>query len=117
MKKASYVLWGLVLMVAGVILALKVFGITNVDVFFDGWWTVFIIIPCTVGLFTEQKKIGNLMGIGLGVFMLLCCQDILSWKLLVPAILVVIGLKLVLTGLIAKKEEAPSCDPGKGEND
>ena len=107
MKKASSVLWGIVLIAAGVIWALNAFNVTNVDVFFDGWWTLFIIIPCVSGLFTEREKTGNIIGIVIGVFLLLCCQDILSfsmlWKLLVPAIIVVIGLKMVLTGLFGNK--------------
>lgn len=108
MKKLSYILWGIVLMAVGVILALKMFGITNADIFFDGWWTLFIIIPSAVGLFTETKKTGSILGIALGVFMLLCCQEVLSWKLLAPAIFVVLGLKLALTGLMGNKEEKPS---------
>ena len=107
MKKLSYLLWGIVLIAAGVVLALRIFGITNADIFFDGWWTLFIIIPSAVGLFTEKKKTGSIIGIALGVFMLLCCQEVLSWKLLAPAALVVLGLKLTLTGLLGSKEEKP----------
>lgn len=107
MKKASSVLWGIVLIAAGVVLALNVFNITDIDIFFDGWWTLFIIVPCAIGLFTEREKTGNIIGIVIGVFLLLCCQDILSfsmlWKLLVPAIIVIVGLKMVLTGLFGNK--------------
>ena len=107
MRKLSSVLWGIVLIAAGVILALNVFNITNIDVFFDGWWTLFIIVPCAIGLFTEREKTGNIIGIVIGVFLLLCCQDILSfsmlWKLLVPAIIVIIGLKLIFVGLFGNK--------------
>lgn len=107
MKRTSSVLWGLVFITAGVIWALNEFNITNIDVFFNGWWTLFIIVPCVSGLFTEREKTGNIIGIVIGVFLLLCCQDILSfsmlWKLLVPAIVVVIGLKMVLTGLFGNK--------------
>ncbi len=107
MNKTSRVLWGIVLIAAGVILALNVLGITNIDIFFDGWWTLFIIVPCGIGLVTEREKTGNLIGVLIGVFLLLCCWDILSftmlWKLLVPAIIVIIGLKLVFTGLFGNK--------------
>ena len=107
MKKASSVLWGIVLIAAGVVLALNVFNITDIDIFFDGWWTLFIIVPCAIGLFTEREKTDNIIGIAIGVFLLLCCQDILSfsmfWKLLVPAIIVIVGLKMVLTGLFGNK--------------
>lgn len=107
MKKTSSILWGIILVVAGVVFALNALNITDIDVFFDGWWTLFIIVPCAIGLFTEREKTGNLIGIAIGVFLLLCCQDILSfsmlWKLLVPAIIVIIGLKMVLTGLFGNK--------------
>ncbi len=107
MKKASSILWGIVLIAAGVIWALNEFNITNIDAFFDGWWTLFIIVPCGIGLFTEREKTGNIIGIVIGVFLLLCCQDILSfsmlWKLLIPAIIVIVGLKMVLAGLFGNK--------------
>ncbi|MBQ3541987.1 MAG: hypothetical protein IJA45_02555 [Oscillospiraceae bacterium] len=107
MKKASRVLWGIVLIAAGVILALNVFNITDINIFFDGWWTLFIIVPCGIGLFTEREKTGNIIGVVIGVFLLLCCQDILSfsmlWKLLVPAVIVIVGVKMVLNGLFGNK--------------
>ena len=107
MKKISSVIWGIVLIAAGALFALNALNITNIDIFFDGWWTLFIIVPCVVGLFTEREKTGNIIGIAVGVFLLLCCQDILSfsmlWKLLVPAIIVIVGLKMVFTGLFGNK--------------
>lgn len=107
MKKISNVLWGIVLIAAGALFALNALEITNIDVFFDGWWTLFIIVPCAVGLFTEREKMGNIIGIAVGVVLLLCCQDVLSfsvmWKLAVPAIIVIIGLKMVLSGLLGNK--------------
>ncbi len=107
MKKFSSVIWGIVLIAVGAIFALNALNITNIDVFFDGWWTLFIIVPCAVGLFTDREKTGNIIGLAIGVFLLLCCQDILSfsmlWKLLVPAIIVLIGLKLIFNGLFGNK--------------
>lgn len=107
MKKASNIVWGLVLVAAGVIFSLNALNVTDIDLFFDGWWTLFIIIPCTVGLFTEREKTGNIIGIAVGVFLLLCCQNILSfstfWKLLVPAVIVIIGLKMIFKGVFGSK--------------
>jgi len=76
MKKLSSVIWGIVLIAGGAIFALNALNITNIDIFFDGWWTLFIIVPCAVGLFTEREKTGNIIGIAVGIFLLLCCQDI-----------------------------------------
>jgi len=107
MKKLSSVIWGIVLIAGGAIFALNALNITNIDIFFDGWWTLFIIVPCAVGLFTEREKTGNIIGVAVGVFLLLCCQGVLSfsmlWKLLVPAIVVIIGLKMVFTGIFGNK--------------
>lgn len=107
MKKVSSILWGVVFIAAGVIFALNALKITDIEIFFDGWWTLFIIVPCTVGLFTEREKTGNIIGIAVGVFLLLCCRDVLSfsilWKLLVPAIIVIVGAKMVFTGFFCNK--------------
>ena len=107
MKKISSVIWGIVLIAVGAVFALNALNVTNIDVFFDGWWTLFIIVPCAVGLFTEREKTGNIIGIAIGVFLLLCCQGVLSfsmlWKLLVPVIIVIIGIKMVFTGLFGNK--------------
>lgn len=107
MRKVSNVIWGIVLVAVGVFIALNAMGVINVDIFFDGWWTVFIIIPCGIGLVTEREKTGNLIGLICGVFLLLCCLDVLSfsllWKLLVPAIVVIIGLKLIFNAIFGSK--------------
>ena len=107
MKKMGNVFWGILLVIAGVTLALNKLDILEINIFFDGWWTLFIIIPCAVGLFTEREKTGNVIGVIIGVCLLLCCRDILSfhmlWELLVPAIIVILGLKLVLSGLLGNK--------------
>lgn len=107
MKKYSNVLWGIVLIAAGVLFALKALGLTDFNVFFDGWWTLFIIIPCTIGLFTSHEKTGNIIGVLIGVFLLLCCRDVMSfeilWKLMIPAIIIIIGLKLILGAVFGNK--------------
>ena len=107
MKKFRSILWGLVFIAVGVIIALKVLNIVDVEIFFDGWWTLLIIVPCFIGIFTEQNKFGNILGVGIGVFLLLCCQDILEfsmlWKLGVPVLLVVIGVKMIFGGIFKNK--------------
>lgn len=107
MKKISKILWGVAFIVVGVIFALNAFGITDIDLFFDGWWTLFIIIPCFIGLFSEREKIGNIIGLAVGVFLLLCCQNVLDfdmlWKIAAPAIIVLIGLKLIFGAVFGDK--------------
>ena len=48
MKNITKILWGTALIAVGGIIALNAFGITDIELFFDGWWTLFIIVPCLV---------------------------------------------------------------------
>ena len=106
MKRVNGILWGIVLVGVGIVLGLNAFG-ANIRIFFDGWWTLFIIVPCAIGLFTDYDKTGHLIGLCVGVFLLLCCQGILDfgllWKLLVPAIIVLIGVKMIFGGVFGKQ--------------
>ena len=107
MKKFGNVLWGIVLIVIGLIIGGNALGITNINIFFDGWWTLFIIIPCFIGIFKENEKTGNLIGLLIGVALLLACQDVLDfdliWKLAFPAILVAIGLSIIFKDALGGK--------------
>lgn len=99
MKNLKSIIWGLVLITLGIIIGLNAFEIINVDIFFDGWWTLFIIVPCFIGLFKEREKTGNIIGLLIGIALLLCCQDILDfdmiWKLALPVVLIIIGISFI----------------------
>ena len=106
----SSIIWGIILVAVGVIYALNSLEITNINIFFKGWWTLFIIVPCTVSLFTDrylENVAGNLCGIAVGVFFLLCARGILQysmiWKLLLPAFIVIAGLKMLFGGIFSRK--------------
>ena len=107
MKKGSSIVWGLILIIAGVVVALNVLKITDIDIFFEGWWTLFIIVPCAIGLFNKDDKTGNIIGLVIGICLFLGCRDILNfdliWKLLVPFIIVCIGLRMILKGVLGDK--------------
>lgn len=107
MKKFGNVLWGIVLIVIGLIIGGNALGITNINIFFDGWWTLFIIIPCFIGIFKDNEKTGNLVGLLIGVALLLGCQNVLDfdliWKLAFPTILVIIGLSIIFKDTLGGK--------------
>ena len=56
MRTFKNILWGLVLIVLGILLGGKALGLWNINVFFKGWWTLFIIVPSFIGLFDEDDK-------------------------------------------------------------
>ncbi|NMA18472.1 MAG: cell wall-active antibiotics response protein [Clostridiaceae bacterium] len=95
----SRILWGVALVAIGAIFALNALGITDINIFFRGWWTLFIIIPSVIGLFSRQGKFVSLIGLVIGVTLLLSAQDIIDfallWKLAIPIIIILIGLKMI----------------------
>lgn len=119
MKNLKNILWGLVLVGVGVIFSLNALELTDFDLFFDGWWTLFLIIPCTIGLFSGQSRIFNISGLFIGVVALLACQDLIDikviWKLLVPALLIIVGISLIFKDNLSKgiKEKIRSINQKK----
>ena len=108
MKKTTSILWGCVLVALGVILGINALGIARIDIFFPGWWTLFIIVPCAISLFgNDTDKTGDLIGIVIGVCLLLASQGIIRfdvlWKLLLPAILIMIGLSIIFKDALKGK--------------
>ncbi len=109
MEKINKVLWGVFFIVIGVIIGTNALGITNINMFFKGWWTLIIIVPCFVGLFSNENegKIGNLVGILIGVGLLLSANGLISFdlimKMILPLILVAIGLSLIFNETIKSK--------------
>lgn len=107
MKKLTGIIWGIVLVVVGVVFALNSLGIADINIFFDGWWTLFIIVPCAIDLFSKHEKLGNIIGLGIGVYLLLWRQGILRidllWKLAVPAIVIVFGVRLLWKSIYSSK--------------
>ncbi len=107
MKKISSILWGLVFIVVGLIIGFNAMGITNINIFFKGWWTLFIIVPSFIDLFKNESKIWNIIWLVIGVVLLLCTRDILSFsiigKLIFPFILVMLGLSFIFKDLFHAK--------------
>ncbi len=107
MQRLSNLLWGLVLVVLGVVFGLNILGVTDIDVFFPGWWTLIIIVPCFINLFIDKNKVPNLIGVLFGVCLLLACQGILDfelvWKMVVPVGLVIAGLAIIFHGASGSK--------------
>ena len=107
MNRISNILWGFVLIIIGVIFGLNALNIADINIFFDGWWTLFIIVPCFIDLFKNESKTGNIIGLIIGVALLLSCRGILDsgmiFKLMVPFILVCIGLSIIFKDSLNKK--------------
>ena len=101
MKDLSRILWGIVLVLLGIIWGLNATGVTNIDIFFDGWWTLFIIVPSAISLVNPKNngKVSSVICLVIGIFLLLGSLNVFDfdilWEILLPAIVVIIGLSLI----------------------
>lgn len=107
MRNIKNITWGVVFVLAGVLIVLNGFGVVDFKLFFDGWWTLLIIVPCLNGLLFDRDKLGNLTGLLLGVLLLLWRQNILPSKAIgisiSGAILVYCGIRMIWGGFRKKK--------------
>ena len=107
MKNCKNIILGIILIVVGVWFGLYATGVVKVNLLFDGWWTLFIIVPSFLGLFDEDGRTGSLIGLFVGILLLLSCQDVLNFdivlKLIVPCVLIVTGLSFIFKGKIKTK--------------
>lgn len=101
MKDLSRILWGIVLVLLGIIWGLNATDVTNIDIFFDGWWTLFIIVPSAISLVNPKNngKVSSVICLVIGIFLLLGSLDVFDfdilWEILLPVIVVIIGLSLI----------------------
>ncbi len=123
MKNLSRVLWGIVLIFIGVIWGLNRTGVADINIFFDGWWTLFIIVPSAISFFEKgNNKISSLIFLIIGVLLLLAAQGLFEfeilWEILLPAIVVLIGLSLIFGNKVDfnVKEKTKCLDSEDTEN-
>ena len=105
--RAGNFIWGFVFIIVGVIFGLNALDITDIDIFFNGWWTLFIIIPSFINIFKKEDKVGSFIWFMIGIVLLLACNDYISFeivgKLCFPAILVIIGLSIMFKNTFEHK--------------
>lgn len=88
--------FGVILVILGIIFAGNTFNIWDSNLFFDGWWTLFIIIPSLLGYF-EKKWLSSTIKLLIGVILLLLCNGIALGSLLFPFILIVCGISSIFS--------------------
>lgn len=102
-KRISSTLWGLLFIAVGVGVAGNMTGLWEFRIFFEGWWTLFFIIPSLLSLIEKGFRVGNTVCLVVGSALLAACQGIITWDLIsalfLPVIFITIGAVLVLGNL------------------
>lgn len=104
-KGTGAIIIGLVFIIIGLGYIGNALGLwENFTIFFDGWWSLFIIIPCLIGMINHGVNAGNLVGLIIGVFILAANQlkDTIIWAMMIPVILISIGLLIIFKSGIFK---------------
>lgn len=105
-NKLSNALWGLFFIVIGIGIAGSVMDFWKFELFFDGWWTFLIIIPCFISMVQNGFGVASTTGFIIGVMLFLSYYVDLkfsAWELIIPAILIFIGLRLLFQSAFRKK--------------
>ncbi|NLK75793.1 MAG: cell wall-active antibiotics response protein [Clostridiales bacterium] len=117
-NRISNMLWGLVFIVLGMAIAAK--SIWDVDIFFKGWWTLFIIVPSFIGMLKSRFGVGSTVTFIVGVYLLLASQPVFGFgvrKLLLPTIFIFIGLRIIFQSAGYKRYRLEyKGEPGQNNN-
>ena len=109
-KSTSSILWGIIIILVGVIYLGNNVNFWSIDIFFDGWWTLFIIVPSLIGLFKKEGFISCILGIAIGVLLLLACQDTIDWdmvgKIFIPLLIIIVGLSILFRPTVKRVKTA-----------
>jgi len=99
MKNKNY-LWGILIIAIGVIFLGNNLEFWDISIFFDGWWTLFIIVPSVMGLIKGEGLVSSLLGIFIGVLLLLAARDIIDWstvgEIFIPIVIILVGVSLII---------------------
>lgn len=94
--------FGIILILLGIFLAGNIFLDWDFTIFFDGWWTLFIIIPSILAIKKEGFTTKPVFGLIIGILLFLCARDFISFgtiiKLVIPLALIIWGCRIVLDG-------------------
>ena len=119
MKKTKGIIWGVFIIALGILWGLKEANVIVLsNLYFDGWWTLFIIIPSVIGLITEKNKKGSLICLAVGL-VLFANEYFDLWRFknyLLPLIIVIIGASVIVGNIFDKKTDYPQVD-GQGVQD
>ena len=108
LKKNKNIIYGIALIILGIISGINALGIAHINLFFDGWWTLLLIVPCIAGIIKGRYIWANIAGVTVGTTALLICQNVIDFytvrNLIGPVALLYLGAYLIVNSLVSKKQ-------------
>ncbi len=94
-KRISNTLWGLLFIAIGIGVVGDMAGAWEMHRLFAGWWTLFLIVPAVFSIIGNGVRIGNSIGLVVGLALLACVRGYLPWEvlsqMLLPTVMILIG--------------------------
>ncbi len=110
MNRNNKVIWGSALVLCGI--AWIVCICLHINVLFEGWWTLFIIVPSLCGLLGHSDKTGPAIGLGVGILLLLAMQGVIDWdmfwKIGLAVLVIALGLGMIFGNRITQSKRFTS---------
>lgn len=99
MNRKSRIISGVALLAFAIVWVLELTGIISITL--EGWWTVFVIVPCFIAIFNSNNKSVPLTGFGVGILLLLCTRNVIPWydfwKYIICLVAVIWGISLIFS--------------------
>ena len=120
MKKTNGLVIGSLFILVGLLYACSALDLFEFSIFFPGWWTLFIIVPCIYALTRKNEdKTGPVIGLIIGACFLINAQDfafhIDFWPMAIAVLCFLIGWKLLFPEKKNKKHVEFSYNGENGE--
>ena len=116
MKTFSRVLLGLSIIILGVLIGLNAIDLVNFSKFFNGWWTLFIIIPSISYLVTSKDKAASIIFLLIGILLFLACRGLIDFsivlKLILPVVLIGVGFHFIYSYYLHNKKDRDNNEIG-----
>lgn len=113
-KDYSSLIWGLIFVVLGIIFGGNALNIWDIDIFFPGWWTLFLIIPGLISMVRYGFNWGSGILVIIGLVLLFDELDIIDdgaiWRLIFPLLLVAIGISIIASFFRRGTKKNTECD-------
>lgn len=112
MKKVSSYVWGLFIVIFGILMLFKTLDIIDFNIFFDGWWTLFIIIPSLIDILVNDHKLTSFNFLLAGVLLLLNSNEIIDnpAAIFICIMVIELGLKIIFSKTSKDISKTKNCD-------
>ncbi len=100
-SKTVNIIFGLLFLSLGIILLGNNIKLWDINSFFNGWWSLYIIIPSIINLIRGGSLLSSLTTIIIGVLLLFCSLNIINWsfiyKIVIPIVILYIFISLIVS--------------------